>query len=132
VLQSRYFVLIKRLSILLLAYAACRAGFLAFNPGLANGQSAATVLSLFFYGIRFDIFSILAVNTLFILGHILPLPQFYNPRYQKFLKVLFYLFNIPALLMNIVDFIYFRFTQKRTTADFFTSEIAADLRRSSF
>lgn len=77
---------------------------------------------------RFDISAILVVNAIFILAHIIPLPAFYNSRYQFWVKVIFYVFNIPALLFNLIDCVYFGFTQKRTTADFFTSEATADLK----
>ncbi len=99
-----------------------------FNPGITLGLPFSAFPELFFYGIRFDIFSILITNIFFILAHILPLPGFYNTKYQKVIKILFYAFNLPALLFNLIDCIYFNYTQKRTTADFFTSEMAADIR----
>jgi phosphoglycerol transferase MdoB-like AlkP superfamily enzyme len=119
---------LKRLTIILFAYAICRAFFLLFNAAITTGLSYNDYAELFFYGIRFDIFSILITNIIFILAHILPLPGFYNAKFQKVIKILFYTFNIPALLFNLIDCVYFNYTQKRTTADFFTSEMAADIR----
>ena len=45
---------------------------------------------------------------------------------------MFYLFNIPALLVNCIDFIFYRFTQKRATGDLFTSEVAGDIKNNLF
>ena len=83
---------------------------------------------IFFSGLRFDLFSVLVTNALIILFHLVPAKWFLRKNYQKFLKSLYYVFNIPALLLNCIDFIYFRFTQKRTTGDLFTSEMAGDIK----
>jgi phosphoglycerol transferase MdoB-like AlkP superfamily enzyme len=116
----------------MIAYLCCRCAFLFFNPELVTGHSLKELLLVCIAGLRFDVFSILAVNLLLIVGHILPVGYFYNRGYQKVLKIIFYITNIPALLFNLVDCIYFRFTHKRTTADFFTSEMAADLKFNIF
>ncbi len=74
---------------------------------------------MFFYGLRFDLYAILITNALFILLHILPIPWVNRKWYQRIIKIVFYSINIPAVLFNAIDFIYYRFAQKRTTADFF-------------
>lgn len=116
------------MGIILFAYAACRLLFLAFNASLLPGHEVVEILSLFFYGLRFDIFAILVTNTVFIIGHTFPFKNFYHNYFQKTLKALFYIFNIPALLFNLIDCIYFHYTRKRTTADFFTAQMATDLK----
>ncbi|MEP7264041.1 MAG: sulfatase-like hydrolase/transferase [Bacteroidota bacterium] len=126
--DSRFAVLFKRFGILLLAYACCRGCFIAFNPVILTGATVWEIIKLFFYGIRFDIPAILIINAVFILAHIIPFPAFYSSRYQFWVKTIFYFFNIPALLFNLIDCVYFGFTQKRTTADFFTSEATGDLK----
>ncbi len=60
--------------------------------------------------------------------HFLPANMFNSNTYQRALKTVFYLCNIPAILFNLIDCIYFSYTRKRTTGDFFTSEMATDLR----
>jgi phosphoglycerol transferase MdoB-like AlkP superfamily enzyme len=126
--SNQHSTLVKRLLVLLFAYFLCRIIFLVCNANLLSGVHFTAVIACLFYGIRFDIFSILITNALLILGHIIPNKHFYSQQYQRFLKFVFLLFNIPALIFNCIDFVYFRFTQKRTTSDFFTSEMTSDLR----
>ncbi len=85
------------------------------------------LLLIFIYGIRFDVFSVFITNALLIVLHLAPLKLFLRKNYQRLLKIVFYTFNIPALLLNCIDFVYFRFTQKRTTGDLFTPEMAGDI-----
>jgi phosphoglycerol transferase MdoB-like AlkP superfamily enzyme len=51
--------------------------------------------------------------------HLIPFGFRSKTHYQKILQILFFLFNIPALAFNFIDFIYFGFTLKRTTSDIF-------------
>ena len=46
---------------------------------------------------------------------ILPLPIRYNVIYQKISRIVFFITNGLALLVNTIDFIYFRFTLRRST-----------------
>ena len=73
-------------------------------------------LQIMGYGLRFDISSIIYVNLLFILLHVVPNPWFDHPRYQQILKILFYSFNGFALLLESGDWIYFEYGLKRTDA----------------
>ena len=114
-----YKVLVKRLLILMLLYSGCRLLFLIFNFSIFGQAGIKELVFLFFFGLRFDIYAILITNVLFVLLHVLPLPWFNKKWYQQLIKIVFYTINIPALIFNSIDFIYFRFTQKRTTADFF-------------
>ncbi|MFH2141776.1 MAG: LTA synthase family protein [Bacteroidota bacterium] len=76
-------------------------------------------MKIFFYGIRFDWFSIVLINSLFILLHLIP--GFYknNMLFQRILKYLFFISNSAILLLNYIDIEYFKFTSKRSTADLF-------------
>ena len=115
-----YHILLKRLLLIFALYTLCRACFLFFNLSSFSNTGAADLFQLFFYGLRFDLYAIFITNALFILLHIIPLPFFFQPSYQRLLKFLFYFVNVPCLLLNAIDFIYFRFSQKRSTADFFS------------
>ncbi|MBC8046259.1 MAG: LTA synthase family protein [Fimbriimonadaceae bacterium] len=68
-----------------------------------------------FHGIRYDIASILVVNVLFILLHIIPNPFRETIYYQRTLKILFYVFNGIALMFESGDFIYFPYGLQRTS-----------------
>ena len=124
---SQIIILLKRLAIVLGAYTLCRLFFLAFNYEMVQVVGKAQLMLIFIYGLRFDVFSVLITNALFILLHLAPLKLFLRKNYQRLLKIVFFTFNIPALLLNCIDFVYFRFTQKRTTGDLFTPEIAGDI-----
>jgi hypothetical protein len=110
------------------AFSVCRIVFLLFNPSLLQGQTAVSLIKVMLAGFRFDAFSSVAILSFFIAGHLHPGQAFFSPAWQRLLKILFYLFTIPALLFNLIDCIYFRYSRKRTTADFFTSEITGDLK----
>ncbi|HPE98899.1 MAG TPA: hypothetical protein PKX04_13130, partial [Chitinophagales bacterium] len=108
-------VLFRRLGILVLLYAVCRIIFFLFNRDLFPELATKDFLSVMWYGLRFDIASILYINLLFIAGHIIPNPWRETARYQFILKTIFYLFNGIALMLEAGDFIYFRYGLKRTS-----------------
>jgi phosphoglycerol transferase MdoB-like AlkP superfamily enzyme len=70
-------------------------------------------------GLTFDISAIVYINVLFILLHIIPFDVRYKDGYQVFLKYLFFITNGIAIAMNGMDFVYYRFVDKRATADVF-------------
>jgi phosphoglycerol transferase MdoB-like AlkP superfamily enzyme len=70
-------------------------------------------------GLSFDISAIIYINFIFILLHIVPLEVRYNDVYQTILKYLFFISNGLAIAMNGMDFVYYRFVDKRATADVF-------------
>lgn len=111
-------LLLWRLSIALLFYPVCKILFYLFNNILFTDIAFSEILSALFFGLRFDLSALVVINAPFILLHILP---FFSGRgwYQITLKVLFITFNSIAILADCLDMAYFRFTLKRTTADFF-------------
>ncbi len=111
-----YQLLVKRLSIALLLYSISRVVFALCNPGTAIGGG----ITPFIYGIRYDIAAIVILNSLFIVLHLYPTKLFFNKIYQNLLAFLFHFINNLALLFNYIDCAWFPYTQKRTTADFFT------------
>src|SRR5690606_24049545 len=44
----------------------------------------------------------------------------FRPGYQAVIKYIFYIFNGIAIAANLADFIYYKFTLRRTTADIFS------------
>ncbi|MFI5171266.1 MAG: LTA synthase family protein [Chitinophagales bacterium] len=108
-------ILLRRLGILLLLYSVCRILFFIFNRDLFPHIPPGNFLEIMFYGLRFDISSIIYVNFIFILLHILPSPWFEKTWYQRVLKILFYVFNGIALMLESGDFIYYRYGLKRTS-----------------
>lgn len=112
-------VFVKRLAWVFAAYTLSRVLFYLLNRSYFQGMEMGELLSVCFYGLRFDTFSICVSNSLFILLSLLPAAFVRAPLYQL---VLFWAFIVPnslALLLNYIDFAYFPFTQKRTTYDVF-------------
>ena len=76
-------------------------------------------LNLMKGGVVFDMAAILYINSLYLVLAIIPLDLRFNKYYQIFLKYLFVIINGIALAANVSDFIYYKFTLRRTTADVF-------------
>jgi phosphoglycerol transferase MdoB-like AlkP superfamily enzyme len=123
---NRYGLLLKRLLLITLVYFLFRVLFLVFNYQHFQSASAVDVLMTFIHGLRFDLSAIFYSNSLVILLHILPIRQFSNERYQRFLGWSTLVFNIPAIVFNIVDVAFFPFQGKRSTADLFNILMAGD------
>lgn len=78
-------------------------------------------LNIFKGGLRFDIAAMFYFNALPLLLMVLPMPpnwRFSNI-YKKIVKGTFITLNTIAILLNCVDFIYYRFTLRRTTIGVF-------------
>jgi len=110
-------LLLKRILLLLFVYFLCRLFFLLFNRNFFSDVSLGNLLIAFIHGMRFDLSAIIILNLPLIALHFFPINVFYNKKYQKVMKWVFALINIPPLLFSCIDFIYFRFTFRRTTAD---------------
>lgn len=110
-------LLCYRLAVLLLVYSLCRLFFLVFNREYFNITTFGEFLIVFLQGVRFDLAAIVLLNSLFIAGHLVPPRLFFKRNYQITLKIIFYLANIPALLFNLIDIGYYRFSLKRSSSD---------------
>jgi len=84
-------------------------------PGVTPGQ----FLTILYGGLSFDISAIVYINILFILLQIIPLDIRYNEYYERIVKYLYFITNGIAIAMNGMDFVYYRFINKRATADVF-------------
>jgi phosphoglycerol transferase MdoB-like AlkP superfamily enzyme len=118
-LPGNFSLLIRRLGLLMLLYFVCRFFFLVFNFVYYSQLETGTLVLSFVYGLRFDITAVIISNILFISLHLFPFSFFYSNIYQRVLKIIFNVFNIPFLLLNCIDFGLFRFTGKRTGAEIF-------------
>lgn len=117
----RIIILIQKLFLLIFIYQLFRILFFTFNYSYFPGTSFSDFISICLYGIRFDLSAIMLTNIALIALHLIPLPFFYNLNFQRFLKVLFYIINIPAFLFNCIDLAYYQYTLKKTTWDVFTT-----------
>jgi phosphoglycerol transferase MdoB-like AlkP superfamily enzyme len=100
----------------------CRVLFLFLNIQYFYSLSWDEALTIFIYGVRFDLSAITYLNALFIILHIIP--GYYKNRkgFQAFLKIFFILVNGLSILANIADSKFFEFEEKRTTSDIFTPQ----------
>jgi phosphoglycerol transferase MdoB-like AlkP superfamily enzyme len=112
-----YWALVVRLVISMFFFSVCRIGFYLFNINYFPDMSAGNFLSLMAGGFKFDLVSVLYVNMLFILLSVIPLDIRFKFAYQETLKYIFLITNGFALALNVCDFIYYKFTLRRTTAD---------------
>lgn len=108
-------LLTTRLILLCLLYSVSRALFLAFNFQSYNQAPALEILTAFVVGLRFDVAAICRINSLFIVLSILPFSFSEKAWYQRFLKIVFLVSNIPFLIINVVDYEYFKFTGQRSS-----------------
>jgi phosphoglycerol transferase MdoB-like AlkP superfamily enzyme len=112
-------ILLKRISICYLAYFISRLSFFLINRLYFSGTGFYDFLKISFFGLRFDSFSIVVSNSVFILLSILPFNFFYKKAYQLFLQYLFFLTNAVFISVNFIDAGYFPFIHKRSTYDLF-------------
>ncbi len=114
-----YVVLVLRLLLVMGLFTICRLGFYFYNQTFFPDITAGKMLRILGGGLVFDLSTVLYVNILYILLMILPLKLRYHHYYRTSLKYLFFVTNGIALAANVADFIYYRFTLRRTTAEVF-------------
>lgn len=119
--QNSYFKYLLKLTILLLGmYMLCRILFVIFNVNNLHDITFNEYITLFSQGVRFDLATIIMINIFFYVGWLLPLKLREHPIYFNILKWLFIVLNSIALASNCVDLVYFKYTNKRITADIFS------------
>ncbi len=108
-------------------YSSMRLFCYAVNGAMFPNVSGAHLWEMMAGGMRFDLTAVLYLSSLYIIGELLPLPLGWreNKVYQQVLKWLFLVPNGLGILVNMIDIVYIRFTDRRTTCTFF-SEFAND------
>lgn len=112
---NEYKVLFYRILLAYVFYLIARILFYFYNADLLRVDSISDFASLCYHGLAFDTTAILYVNLLFIIFSILPIHRNTNSGYQKFLFYLYFITNLAAYATNYIDFIYYKYTQARTT-----------------
>ena len=86
-----------------------------------NNLDSFSAVSVFEFleGIRFDISALFYINIPLLILLLFPTNFTKRKGYKRFSNILFYAVNIAFIILNNVDIEYFRFTQKRSTIDFF-------------
>jgi len=112
-------VMLLKLFLVLVLFFLSRILFYAFNLGYFSNLSLPEAMRIFIIGLRFDLSALLIINAPFILMNSIPFKFRFNKVWQGFASGYFYFMNSLALMTNFGDSIYFRFTLKRLTGDFF-------------
>ncbi len=115
-----YTAAIIRFLFMMALFSICRIAFFALNHDLFAPIGLSRFLVMMFGGLQFDVAALLYLNIVFILLQIIPSPFRYRDGYQLFCKWIFILTNSLGLMLNFIDFAYYRFTLKRTTATVFS------------
>lgn len=115
--RAHYILLLKRLSVLFIAYTLLRLHFLLNNYSYFSDSPVYSILKSFILGFRFDLIAITAINLPFIIFSLAPVGAINKNGYQSFLRYWFILSNVPFIFLNISDSYYFKFTGKRSTFD---------------
>jgi len=117
--RNIYVVLAYRILLILFLFSLCRVGFFLFNFKMFPGVTLSQFLIIMKGGVVFDISAIVYINIVFILLCIIPFDIRYSAIYQRIVKWLYFITNGIAIAMNGMDFVYYRFVDKRATGDVF-------------
>jgi len=110
-----YVALAESLLLVMALYTLGRIGFYFFNLSFFPGMTWSRMGIILMGGLRFDLSATLYSNALYILLMILPVTIRFRASYQKLLRWIFIIVNAIAFAINTADFIYYRFTLRRTT-----------------
>lgn len=110
-----FYIYLKRLFFLILIYTTSRVYFYLNNIYSFKDPSIID----FIEGWRFDLSALVYINIPFLILVLLPTKFRQRDSFTKFTNILFYIINIPFLILNNIDIEYFRYTQKRSTIDLF-------------
>lgn len=107
---------------ILLAYISfflCRVLFLWVNHSYYTDLTWAKFAEIFRGGLVFDTSALVYMNALYVLLILFPLHIKENARYQLVVKWIFVVINLLGIIMNLMDTVYFQYTNRRTTASVF-------------
>ncbi|GAA4047273.1 LTA synthase family protein [Hymenobacter glaciei] len=111
-------LLLRRFALLLVVYSLLRLGFLLLNPATFRGIAPGAVALAFWHGLRFDVAALLWLNLpLVLLSLLVPVRAV---RAQQWLRGLLVGLNIPGILLNVIDWEYFKFIGRRLSNEWHT------------
>lgn len=99
--------------VLLALYSLLRLGFLGAQQDFLRDVPAADLAWAFVHGLRFDCAALVILNAPLLLLWNLGLPRQAGPGLRRTCFVLLALLNVPALMLNVVDYGYFPMVQRR-------------------
>ena len=112
----------SNLLLVMVLYTISRLFFFWVNVDLYPNVSFSHLLEMLAGGLRFDLTALLYLNSLYLLFVLLPLPSTIrnHHNYISTAKWAFWVPNILGFIVNCMDIVYVRFTDRRTTCTVFT------------
>ncbi len=127
--SNYYLVFVYRLCIVMFMFQLCRFIFYFLNYSMFPGIGLKEWMSILKGGFAFDTAAMFYFNALFILLMLIPFHFRESMVWQRLVKYVFIITNGIALLLNSIDFIYYRFTLRRTTHSVF-NEFSNEINKS--
>lgn len=109
--------LVIRLGLAMAMYTLCRLAFYLYNQDLLGIDSWGTWWEIMLGGLRFDLSAVLYTNLLVIALYLVPHPWRTSAGYLRATTWVYLLCNIPMLVVNMADVVYYRYTGRRTSLD---------------
>jgi phosphoglycerol transferase MdoB-like AlkP superfamily enzyme len=129
-IKSNYYpVFIYRLCVVLFLFQLCRFIFYLLNRSMFPGIDGNEWRNILKGGLVFDVAAMFYFNALFIVLMLIPFRFRESLTFQRIVKYVFFITNGIALLLNSIDFIYYRFTLRRITHSVF-NEFANEINKS--
>ena len=101
------------------AYFICRIEYVLENWDTLNGILNNDIMGLVEGSLKFDTSAILYTNALYAILMLLPLHYKESIAWRKVAKWIFIIVNSIAIIINLADSVYFKYTGKRTAANVF-------------
>ena len=111
-------LLLYRLLAILLTLSISRWMLYMFNSQFFHQLSLGQALYLFFYGMRFDLPVVVALNILTIIYYCFPSRSIFNRGGQKFVDFFYVTLSSIDIFLNFIDIVCFNFFGKHITLDF--------------
>ena len=111
--------LLVNLLLVYICFSLCRLLFIWVNHSYFADLTLEHFWEMFCGGFVFDTSAILYTNILYVVLILFPLHYKENPTYQRVVKWLFVITNLLAIIMNLVDTVYFQYSGRRTTTSVF-------------
>lgn len=115
---NEIYILTYRIFLVYVNYTICRLLFIYFNNDLLQINDFSELIKLLYHGVRFDSMSIVYFNSIFILLSIIPTKINTLKIYQDILIWIYFIFNGIGMLLNFIDFGYYRFNLNRLMSSF--------------
>ncbi|MEG0807702.1 MAG: LTA synthase family protein [Alistipes sp.] len=117
-LHTHTALLLRRIALLYGVLMLCRVVFWCYNAATLGALGWGEVGQLLVGALKFDTASVVYADGLFILLSLLPTPLRERGWYRTMLYVYYVVVNaLLVVAVNMADCVYFRYTQKRFTAD---------------